>query len=352
VLRLRYANVVLVENHLMDNSSDTSLPGVLRISPEPGIFLDDSDIHGRLTSHPRQYLRFVENGLKAIANGMVKMQLPAKQVFSDPDERSDFRVMPCILRRGSGVRKTVKLVGTNTEQVLVPGQITVGRTFALHPSENFVTHTFDACLLSSARTGACAVLASKLLAEDLRRVAIIGAGRVAYYTARYLFALNRTETLFLADVDSARAAAMVATLHADGAANGCRIFAGAADGPVDAVILATTSTAPVCHRGDFEARLVVSLGADSVSQHELAADFANTSTIYVDTRDSVRYGDLNAWIAAGLVAEESLVDMLDLMRNGAAERRDGPRLFVSTGTALFDNLTVGYLLSQSGSDTL
>jgi len=87
-------------------------------------------------------------------------------LFSDPGDAGDFRVMPCVVRRGGRVRKTIKVVGTNLAQQVVPGQITVGKALALHPVENFVTDLFEACLLSSARTGACAALALDLLAGD------------------------------------------------------------------------------------------------------------------------------------------------------------------------------------------
>ncbi|VAV85122.1 hypothetical protein MNBD_DELTA01-221 [hydrothermal vent metagenome] len=44
----------------------------------------------------------------------MQLEFPTKQVFSDPDDSSDFRVMPCIVRGKEKVRKTVKIVGANT----------------------------------------------------------------------------------------------------------------------------------------------------------------------------------------------------------------------------------------------
>lgn len=328
------------------------LPSVLRVQHEPGEYYDDAHIHALLTDRPRDYVAFVRRGLAAIAAGEVEIELPPKQVFSDPGRDSDFRVMPCILRSTHGVRKTVKLVGTNTEQRLLPGQITVGRTFALHPAENFITHTFDACLLSSARTGACAAVAVQLLADHCKTVAIIGAGRVAYYSARYLLALDLADTLYLHDVDPAQATAMAAELDRAEISGTATIVPGRPAQAVDAVVIATTSGTPVYGLEDTPAATVISLGADTTWQHELDPGLAENAAIYVDTLDSVRYGDLHAWIAAGLVAVEDLVDLLSLLRRGVTQADGRRRLFISTGSALFDNLTVGYLLSRTSGDTL
>lgn len=260
--------------------------------------------------------------------------------------------MPCIVRSDSGVRKTVKLVGTNTVQQLLPGQITVGRTFVVHPAENFVTHTFDACLLSSARTGACATLALQLLAPRSKRVAIIGAGRVGYYAASYVLALGLAETLYLDDADPVQADALATELNRHARMGQRRIVTGRPEQPVDAVIIATTSHVPIYGIEDFVATTVISLGADATWQHELDPAFAAMGPIYVDTLDSVRYGDLHAWTKAGLVTDGDLVDLLALVRDGISADDNSRRVFISTGSALFDNLTTGYLLSQLGGGTL
>ncbi len=330
----------------------TELPSVLRVHGEPGEYYDDSQIHALLTERPGDYVAFVLEGLAAIASNSVALELPAKQIFSDPGHDADFRIMPCNLRSQRGMRKTVKLVGTNTAQRVVPGQITVGRTFALHPLENFITHTFDACLLSSARTGVCAAIAVQLLTTHCKRVAIIGVGRVAYYSARYLLALGLTETLYFHDIDPRRAESMVEELGANAGTGTCTIISGRPTEAVDAVVIATTSDTPVYALEDFPAGTVVSLGADTAWQRELDPGLAGDSAIYVDTLDSIRYGDLHAWIAAGLTTADHLIDLLSLLRRGVAHAEDQRRLFISTGSALFDNLTVGYLLSLTSGDTL
>lgn len=67
----------------------------------------------------------------------------------------------------------------------------------------------------------------------------------------------------------------------------------------DTLVLATTSTSPLCAPDSCDAKLVISLGADSEDQHELHP-FAGAADLYTDTMDSLHFGDLLAWQSAGL----------------------------------------------------
>lgn len=321
--------------------SNEALDGVLRLEGEPCAFLDEARVHAALTRDPRAYYRYLKAQLAAIAAGEMSVELPAKQVFSDGPGAGDFRVMPCIVRDGQTARKTVKIVGTNLAQKIVPGQITVGKAFCLHPSENFITHVFDACLLSSARTGACAALAVELLAAQRRNVTVLGAGRVGYYAALYLSFLDGVEEITLCDLKPGKAHEVAACLA--NRAPGVR-FSAKNPGPADVVVLATTSSTPLCAPPAWNARLVVSLGADIDEQSELDRRWARAADLYVDSLDSLRFGDLRNWLDAGLITAEQVTDLQAVLRKGHAPSSGRPRVFVSTGSALFDNLTIGYLL--------
>src|SRR5919106_2306259 len=181
------------------------LKSVLRVHPEPFEYVDERAVHVALTSDPAGYVSFFERGLLAIAVGDTRVELPAKKIFSDGAGQGDFRVMPCVSRNGKTVTKTVKVVGTNTVGRAVPDQITVGRALCLHPAENYVTHVFEACLLSSARTGACAAVAMAHLAPARRHVTIVGAGRVGFYSGLYAAARGGVEEIVLCDRDRDRA---------------------------------------------------------------------------------------------------------------------------------------------------
>ena len=322
---------------------DPLLEQVLRIHPEPCTHVGDREVHQRLTARPGEFVGFVAERLQEIAVGKASVELPFKQVLSNGV--GDFRTMPCIVQRGSVALKTVKIVGTNTVQLAVPDQITVGRAFRLDADENYITHTFDACLLSSARTGVCATIALQRLAPVRREIGIVGAGRVGFYTALYAATLDGVEDVFLHDPHEDRAAATVELLRRD-VRNRVRFRVGTGGGlrAHDALVLCTMAREPLFDPPDLEARLVVSAGADVPEQRELGAAWADVADIYVDSMDALATGDLRAWKAEGAISDDRPVDLIGLLRDGPRENAGRRRVFISTGSALFDNITIGYLL--------
>ena len=325
------------------------MTSVLRVHPEPFEYVDERAVHAALTADPAGYVGFFERSLKEIALGATTVELPPKRMFSDGEGQGDFRVMPCVSRNGTTVTKTVKIVGTNTVQVEVPDQITVGKAFCLHPEENYVTHVFEACLLSSARTGACAAVAAAHLVPERRRVAIVGAGRVGFYAGLYVAAYGGVEEIAFYDLDRERAAD-AARLLSEQVGNGTRCVAeDAPPAQADVLVLATISRAPVLLPANVETQLVMSLGADIEHQHELDPAWALAADVYVDTLDSVRVGDLRAWLASGAITRERLTDLLGVVRDGRRGRGVRPRVFISTGSALFDNVTIAYLIGDGAS---
>ena len=320
---------------------------VLRTAKEPCISIDDATVHHLLTAVPQDYFRHMQERLRDIAAGHISVEMPPKQVFSDPGETSDFRVMPCVTRNGKHITKTLKVVGTNTRQLVVPDQITVGKALVIDPVENYVTHIVDACLLSSARTGLCAALAIQLLATATRRLHIIGSGRVGYYVGFYAATLCGVQEITFTDCVTERATTAAAALAARIPGLQCTAIPSGNLADADIVALATTSNTPVCAPSDGSAGLVISLGADIDHQTELDPAWANAADIYVDTLDTIRFGDLKAWIAAGLMDAATISDF-DALFSGKKPPPESHRrrLFVSTGSALFDNLTLEYLLQQ------
>ncbi len=318
---------------------------ILRTAAEPCTIITDREVHHRLTRDPQGYFRHMQEGLQAIAAGNITVEMPPKQLFADPGASSDFRVMPCVTRSATRTVKTVKLVGTNVLQRAVPDQITVGKALVIDPLENYITHIVDACLLSSARTGLCAALAIRLLATRYDRMTVIGSGRVGYYAAFYAAAVCGIRQVVFADSDARKAADAAAALSAHFPEVECRAMPLVQLPPTDVVVLATTSTQPVCSPPAWNACLVISMGADIDQQSELDASWATAADIYVDTMDTTRFGDLKAWIAQGRLSPEAIREFITVIKSGAAAG-DRCKLFVSTGSALFDNLTLDYLLRQ------
>lgn len=218
----------------------------------------------------------------------------------------------------------------------------------LHPEENFISHIFEACLLSSTRTGLCAAIAIDMLSRTRKSITVIGTGRVGYYAAFYAAQLSGVGKISIFDNDADRTQKTVALLTRKiPSVHFTALRESRQASKSDVLVLATTSTEPVCCPDETNANLIVSLGADTDYQRELDSAWANAADIFVDTQDCAHFGDLNSWQEGGLIDTAKLTDLFQLLRDGVPDDSDRPRVFVSTGSALFDNLTIGYLLTQS-----
>lgn len=324
------------------------LADVFRLSGEPFSYISELEVHKALTNDPQGYYQFIKQRLENIALNKAELEMPSKLLFPDQDSDGDFRVMPCVIRDGEEVMKTVKLVGTNVIQQLVPNQITVGKAVVLHATENFITHIVEACLLSSARTAICAMLGVDYLALSRKKITIIGAGRVGYYAAFYAAALGWAENIIIHDTDILRAEKCVNSLRSEFPNITFQVSSRAMLTDTDVLMLCTTSSSPIYSTTDFKADLIVSVGADTDSQRELDNSWAQAASLFVDSYDSARYGDIKAWTENNLMEANCMTDLFSLMSGFKLTTEKLPRIFVSTGTAFFDNLTLSYLLKQLG----
>ena len=335
----------------------TPPPPPFCLDPEPCQWFDDTFCHKQLTEAPVAYLNALQGDLQQIADGALAIALPPKQLFADsPDQydtpsagKGDFRVMPCVVRGGDRVTKTVKIVGSNFCREVVRNRMTVGRALYLDPQENFVHSEFAAFALSSARTGACAAIAHRVLCGG-RSATIFGAGPVAWYAAYYLLSDERIDRLRIIDPDAEKAGRTLSSLklHFPGLhGEHCARPAEVDDSAV--AILATDSQTPFLQPAMTKADLVISLGADSDEQSELHPEWISHATLITDLADSARIGDLKRWHAEHLLQGTLQLDLIGLLRQQNKPTTEHGRIvFISTGSALFDNLTIHYLLEKAG----
>ena len=326
------------------------------LDPEPCTWFDDATCHHQLTATPVDYLNALQRDLQRIADGELAITLPPKQLFADSADqyaaansgKGDFRVMPCIVSGSDRVTKTVKIVGSNFSRKVVRNRMTVGRALYLDPQENFVRNEFAAFALSSARTGACAAIAHRVL-HGGRSVTLFGAGAVAWYAAYYLLSDARIDQLRIIDPDAEKAKQTLSSLKLHFPQLQGEHFAFPADVDDSAVvILATDSQTPFLHPDSTQARLVISLGADSDEQSELHPAWTTQATLIADLEDSALIGDLKRWHTRNLLQAAPLPDLVSLLRQKTRLNTAQDRIvFISTGSALFDNLTIHYLLGKA-----
>jgi len=295
---------------------EADLEALLRLSPEPYTFFDDRRVHRALTTDPRAYLDALLKAIESIAFGRARLELPPKSVFTDPGQRSDFRVMPCVVRFPDRTRKTVKIIGTNWPRAIVPGEISVGQAFSLHETENFIEAGFAGCLLSSARTGACIATGLRLLAPETREVVIVGSGRVGYYAGLFAASLGSVKKVAFADAIMGRAALAASNLRL--ALPGLKTDTLDPDElppTADALVLATDSETPIFDASGHRPHLVVSVGADTDWQSEITPEVLSHYKLSVDTQDSPNYGDLAAFKSLGHLVGVEAVDLFELVRD-------------------------------------
>lgn len=332
-----------------------SPPLPFSLDPEPCAWFDDAFCHRQLTATPVAYLDALQGDLQRIADGELVIDLPPKQLFADSLDmygtensgKGDFRVMPCVVRGGERITKTVKIVGSNFSRKVVRNRMTVGRALYLDPQENFVHSEFAAFALSSARTGACAAIAHRLL-HGGRSATLFGAGAVAWYAAFYLLSDARIDHLRIIDPDAEKAQRTLSSLRLHFPQLQGEHCAAPTDVDDSVVaILATDSLTPFLHPSATKAGLVISLGADSDEQSELDPAWTTQATLIADLEDSALIGDLKRWHARNLLQAAPLPDLVSLLRQKNRLSTTQDRIvFISTGSALFDNLTIHYLLEK------
>lgn len=319
------------------------LNDILRLNIEPYRVWVDGQIHDILTKEPNEFMIHMNDELRMVTHD--ESVCPPKKIFTDKKYKGDFRVMPCVTGTGFDALKTVKIVGTNHQQQVIKDQITVGKAFAIHPTDNYITDIFDACVLSSARTGMLAALAAWHLDAKTDDVAIVGAGRVGFYAAFYMCSLFEIKKMRIIDIDPKRSETMVNYLRTQFPEIEFVIHLSLSLS--DTIIVATNSTTPIINPFQTCASTVISVGADEVGLRELHVDWIYEANIYVESIDSERYGDLFHWKMFGHRFEYYTID--ELLFKGKVQNDKKRSVFITTGSALYDNFTIGYILKKHGS---
>ena len=108
---------------------------------------------------------------------------------------------------------------------------------------------------------------------------------------------------------------------------------------------------PIAINNSAKADLISALGLTRRNKRELTSTWAERADIYVDVPGSTQVGDFRAWIAkgTGLFSGEGESDLLRLLRYSPRNPERRPRIFISTESALFDNLTIAYLIERMDS---
>jgi ornithine cyclodeaminase/alanine dehydrogenase-like protein (mu-crystallin family) len=186
----------------------------------------------------------------------------------------------------------------------------------------------DGIALTNVRTPAVSALAVRALAApDARRLLVFGRGPQAHGHVEAIRAVRPIDHVDMVGRDG----------------SGVKELVGAAD----IVCCATTAREPL-----FDGALVadhatvVAIGSHEPDAREVDDALVGRATVVVESRTSAlrEAGDVIGAIAAGVLREESLVALADLVCRRAAVDFDRPRFFKSTGMAWEDAVVASALV--------
>jgi ornithine cyclodeaminase/alanine dehydrogenase-like protein (mu-crystallin family) len=186
----------------------------------------------------------------------------------------------------------------------------------------------DGIALTNVRTPAVSALAVRALAApDARRLLVFGRGPQAHRHVEAIRAVRPIEHVDMVGRDAVGAGELVRA--------------------ADIVCCATTAREPL-----FDGSLVadhatvVAIGSHEPDAREVDDALVGRATVVVESRVSAlrEAGDVIGALAAGVVREESLVTLADLVCGRAVVPGDRPRLFKSTGMAWEDAVVVSALV--------
>jgi len=254
--------------------------------------------------------------------------MPAK-VYLDSPPHGDFRAMPA-LGDGLALLKWVTSFPGNTARGLpvVRGEIllsdaTTGEELAV----------IECSSVTSLRTGAAAAVSALALARDgAQSVGIIGCGVNGAWSARCLAAIGYGPGV-CADLRSEAAEALAAQL-------GWQVGSGEQAAAQDVVVSVTPGDEPVIHAAALTAgQQIAVLGADAHGKAEVELEAIERCHLFCDEWEQASAGgELANGVEAGLVQQEAVTQLGDVLTGKAEGRRsdDEITLFDSTGLAIQD----------------
>jgi ornithine cyclodeaminase len=309
------------------------------------LVLSERDVEELLD--PAGCLDAMERALVALANGDVF--LPLRPMIQPPGEGSVLGLMP--VHRG-GDRplyglKTVAVFPANSARGLDPHQ---GNVALFDGETGQVVAVMNASPITAIRTAAATALATRVLArDDVRVLAIVGAGHQAKAHLRALAEVRSFDEIRIASRTRANAEAL-AELHP--AARAAESSEDAVRG-ADVIVTVTSSAEPVLKRAWIaDGAHINAVGSCFPHMRELDADTVAASAFFVDRRESAENeaGDYVLALADGAISADHIAAELGDVLTGAHPGRTAPdeiTVFESLGLAVEDLFAAEYLMERA-----
>lgn len=232
--------------------------------------------------------------------------------------------------------------------------VTQGIAVLIDGSDGRPIALLDAAALTAQRTGAVVATAIKHLAPPhLDRLAIVGCGIQGTWAAISATAVRPIRTIICCDESEASLARFRASMAhfapevtIERRANSAELLASA-----PCLIAATTSQNPVLPDDTrcFGNQLLISIGSYRPDMQEFPdCAYRLTPTVFVDSPHGIHEtGDLINPLKGGLISQQDIVSLGDLIADAQHTERDGVRIFKSVGHATFDLFAAEMLYSAA-----
>ena len=327
--------------------NDTLATTLLRLAPEPCVHFSEQLVHEILCTHAREFMDRL-NAFYHDWQDETEIDLPVKQVFSQPQLAGDFRVMPCTIAKRK--LKMVKIIGTNEARKTVVDKICVGKAALIDYYDNHIYALFDVCALSSFRTAAISCLAFQLGRKNHLTTGLIGCGRIGFYTAYLLHHWCHIDRLYVHDPSAEnfqRFAQLCRHYLPELAVDQCTKDALLEHS--SALFLATTADTAICNRNNSShLQFISSVGADADNLSEIDASLLTTHQLVTDSVQSACLGDMSRWKNDGLLTQ----NLTELRTLHSMPLLDAQQiLFISTGVAVQDALACQFIYQKRSQAT-
>lgn len=305
------------------------------------LILSANDVRSILSM--KDAVRAVELAFAQHAAGEAMM--PPKVYLSLDAYAGDFRAMPSFVAASEEgpAAAGVKWVNSHPENPARFGLPCVMGVYILSdPATALPLAILDATVLTAARTGAAAAVASKHLAKVLpKTIGFVGAG----VQARWMIDAHRViygDSLEIVAADARPEAAEAFVKEHCGAFGGrARVGTVEEAAGCDLVCCSTPGRAPVVQRAWVKPGAHLNaMGADGPGKQELDPAILDEAVVVIDElHQATHSGEINVPIAQGRYREAQLFGTLGDVVRGAKklERREGTvTIFDSTGLAIQD----------------
>lgn len=295
----------------------------------------------------------MEKAIEATSKALIKLSereviVPERHQIHIDSQKADMLVMPGLV--GEGELLGVKIISLFPNNVTKGLPTTIGSIALVDNKTGSLEAVMDASYLTAVRTGASSAVATDVLAlPGASSLAVIGSGSMSFYQVEGVAFVRPIRKIFLYSRTLSKTKVLAEKIVAFFALASRPVSVEIMDSSEDAcskseiICTCTTSINPVVLGKWLKPGTHVNaIGAFNSSMQEVDENLVRFSDVVsVDTKPGALLpGDLSLPISMGIISEENVVEIGNILRGVATGRKtiEDRTFFKSVGTAAQDVL--------------